>query len=622
MKTTTQLVALGDIIIPSHRQPDPAVVHQLANSIADVGLLHPILLTPERVLIAGRNRIAACVELGLTHIEARITTVGKLQQELAEIDENIIRRRLPVLERGTLLARRKEIYEALHPEARQHVRGGHAKAARGATERISPVPAFAADAASKLQTSERTVQEEIRIATALSGEAAEVVRGTWLEDERVRLSELTRLPQQEQGPVARMLVERRAKGVKAAVAELRRAEAGDAHQGAVPRADGPAERAWRALHHLRAAEEELAKGATVDALAQEVTEARSQLAAARAQIEVLLGMLGPNERRGRQRGTKLTHVAARPGTSSAETSSRWTPKHVWTLHRNPADLRGPVIAVRRRVLAYGRLLSFEMARRPAHVLMHSLEEHGCARTTGQLSDSGGFEASVWVYDHCPTADERKAWLDRRMIENAALASPSPDVWIRKAARILGEPDEAIRCKTTRSWRTSVRSTVTRSTFDVAMPSGDVAQIDLFELLTDGTASDFDDGSYTFYRDPPTLEELRRAGEERKQRAEQARLEGEARRRDQEQRARAYAEESRQRSIANGAGADALRRFGLTLPCTVEDVHRAFRKLIREKKVHPDQGGSNEAMREMAKLKELAVAYVETTDQAAVASRCA
>ena len=124
-------------------------VRRLVASIGDVGLLHPVILTPESELIAGRKRIAAFVELGLTHIEARIATLGMLEREVAEIDENMIRRHLPVLERGRQLVRRKELYEALHPEARQHVRGGNAKAA-AATERISPAPAFATDAAAKL----------------------------------------------------------------------------------------------------------------------------------------------------------------------------------------------------------------------------------------------------------------------------------------------------------------------------------------------------------------------------------------------------------------------------------------------------------------------------------------
>ncbi len=138
--------------------------------------------------------MAAYVELGYPQIEARIEVWSKLDRELIEIDENLIRRRLTVLDRGRLLLRRKAVYEELHPEARQHARGGHVKAAEGATETISPAPAFATDVATKLSMSERTVQEETRIAKELTPAAAELIEDTALADEKVKLMELTRLP--------------------------------------------------------------------------------------------------------------------------------------------------------------------------------------------------------------------------------------------------------------------------------------------------------------------------------------------------------------------------------------------------------------------------------------------
>ncbi|WP_437991313.1 ParB/RepB/Spo0J family partition protein [Sorangium sp. So ce145] len=216
-----RMVAIKDIVIPPHREPDPATVHQLAASIAEVDLLNPIILTPEGELVTGRNRIAAFVELGRTHIPARTATWGMLERELAEIDENIVRRRFSVLERGRLLARKKELYEAVHPEARQHARGGHAKAAaEAATEIISVAPAFASDAADKLGTSERSVREEIRIATELAPRAAKLLCGTPLEDEKVLLMQLTRLPREQQVSVTQLLVDGRTKSVKSAVAML------------------------------------------------------------------------------------------------------------------------------------------------------------------------------------------------------------------------------------------------------------------------------------------------------------------------------------------------------------------------------------------------------------------
>lgn len=194
----TREVAIDDIIIPPHRKVDPTVVRALVHSIEHLGLLHPIVLTPDYRLVAGRNRIAAFIELGRPTIEARIDSWSKIQEELIEIDENLIRRRLTVLERGEHLARRKELYEAIHPETRQHVRGGNRKAAGPATaEMISVAPAFAADVATKLGVTDRTVREEIRIGKDLATDAAQILRDTRFADEKAQLTQLTRLHREQ-----------------------------------------------------------------------------------------------------------------------------------------------------------------------------------------------------------------------------------------------------------------------------------------------------------------------------------------------------------------------------------------------------------------------------------------
>ena len=110
-----------------------------------------------------------------------------LDAELVEIDENLIRNELTVLERGEQLRRRKEIYEAKHPETRGGVAGGHAKHG-SATEIIS----FADDAASKIHTTPRTVRQEIQIAEKITPAAKEVIRGTELADRKNELLALAR----------------------------------------------------------------------------------------------------------------------------------------------------------------------------------------------------------------------------------------------------------------------------------------------------------------------------------------------------------------------------------------------------------------------------------------------
>ena len=64
-------------------------------------------------------RKLSCKLLGHETIRAETVDLGDLDRELAEIDENLIRNELTALERGEHLARRKAIYELLHPETKQ-----------------------------------------------------------------------------------------------------------------------------------------------------------------------------------------------------------------------------------------------------------------------------------------------------------------------------------------------------------------------------------------------------------------------------------------------------------------------------------------------------------------------
>ena len=83
--------------------------------------------------------------LGWDRIDARIISVDSLLAELAEIDENLIRKELHYIDRGNQLLRRKEIYEELYPETRAGVAGGKASGAtRGTNETDSFVqlPSF------------------------------------------------------------------------------------------------------------------------------------------------------------------------------------------------------------------------------------------------------------------------------------------------------------------------------------------------------------------------------------------------------------------------------------------------------------------------------------------------
>lgn len=64
----------------------------LADSIAEVGLLHPVVVTPDGRLIAGQRRLEACRHLGWDDVP--VTVVDLLQAARGEAHENLARKDL------------------------------------------------------------------------------------------------------------------------------------------------------------------------------------------------------------------------------------------------------------------------------------------------------------------------------------------------------------------------------------------------------------------------------------------------------------------------------------------------------------------------------------------------
>ena len=86
-------VAVAEINVDqSHRRPlNQSKLQDIAESINEIGLLHPILIDTDKKLIAGWHRLEAHKLLGRTEIEAEIKDYEPVQKELAEIDENLQR---------------------------------------------------------------------------------------------------------------------------------------------------------------------------------------------------------------------------------------------------------------------------------------------------------------------------------------------------------------------------------------------------------------------------------------------------------------------------------------------------------------------------------------------------
>ena len=167
-------------INPGRREATTESIEELARSISEIGLLNPITIDQEHTLIAGLHRLEAAKLLGWTKIECNICTLNALQTELAEIDENVVRTALSLIEYGELLERRKEIYESLHPETK----AGQAQAAgmnrvigNNVGDKMSAtMKSFAQDTADKLGISPRTVERTIQMMNGLTEDAREVFR--------------------------------------------------------------------------------------------------------------------------------------------------------------------------------------------------------------------------------------------------------------------------------------------------------------------------------------------------------------------------------------------------------------------------------------------------------------
>jgi ParB-like chromosome segregation protein Spo0J len=151
-------IALDQIEIPGGRRAvDPTTVERLGESIAAVGLQHRITVCKRNgayVLVAGRHRMEAFRKLGHARIPASVVDLNTLEVELYEIDENLARSELSPAERAAAMARRKAIYEQLHPETKHGaIGGGHSKAGTG--EKAQRFTKATADATGR---SERAVQ--------------------------------------------------------------------------------------------------------------------------------------------------------------------------------------------------------------------------------------------------------------------------------------------------------------------------------------------------------------------------------------------------------------------------------------------------------------------------------
>lgn len=91
-------------------------VTELEKSIQTLGLIAPLVISPENVILAGARRYQALLNLGYTEAPVMIVDKSPLEKELVSIDENLVRKDLTKIEIESHLRRAKEIYQEINPE--------------------------------------------------------------------------------------------------------------------------------------------------------------------------------------------------------------------------------------------------------------------------------------------------------------------------------------------------------------------------------------------------------------------------------------------------------------------------------------------------------------------------
>ena len=110
---------IQEVVVEERIRKEFGDLKELANSIREVGLIQPIVLTREHKLVAGERRLRALKELGVTaliHAKTFIYNdeVDELKLKAAEIEENVKRKNLSWQEE--ILAKKKllDILQSIH----------------------------------------------------------------------------------------------------------------------------------------------------------------------------------------------------------------------------------------------------------------------------------------------------------------------------------------------------------------------------------------------------------------------------------------------------------------------------------------------------------------------------
>jgi len=89
IKSGIMKLKISDIKIGKRHRKNMGDINALKKSIEEVGLLHPIVITKENILVAGERRWTACKDMGWTDIPVTVISIDEIVR--GEFAENAIR---------------------------------------------------------------------------------------------------------------------------------------------------------------------------------------------------------------------------------------------------------------------------------------------------------------------------------------------------------------------------------------------------------------------------------------------------------------------------------------------------------------------------------------------------
>ena len=198
MKPKYKEISIKQVKIPKNRlrQIDLEKVSEIAESISQIGLLHPIVVNKDNKLVSGAHRIEAYKVLKHKTIPVSIIDLPKLKSLLAEVDENLKRNDLSILEVGEHLINREGILEKFGVRARQ---GDNRFTARGEIDFAST------NLADEIGVSKRSYLQRKQIVNNLSKDVIETLKDIGEDNNLTGLLDLSKQPTNIQIKVSTLL---------------------------------------------------------------------------------------------------------------------------------------------------------------------------------------------------------------------------------------------------------------------------------------------------------------------------------------------------------------------------------------------------------------------------------